>query len=158
MDDLGLGAGPRPTVGQMLMRDVFVYMFLATPFFLLFTILVVSRVTDAEGEAVDLTYMYGVLVLDVAACFVAIYWRRNMYSSVLDSGVEVEGKVVSVRKSGDTLIVEYEYRWQAETMRSSRRVTGYLPRTRVREEVGTTATLLVDPSKPKRFLVLDTVR
>ena len=157
MDDLGLGAGPRPTVGQMLMRDVFVYMFLATPFVILLAILAVSAMGE-EAEATGLTYMYGVLVFDVAACFVVIYWRRNMYSSVLDSGVEVEGKVVSVRKSGDALIVEYEYRWQAETMRSSRRVVGYLPRTRVREEVGTTATLLVDPGKPQRFLVLDTVR
>ncbi|MGD9962603.1 MAG: DUF3592 domain-containing protein [Thermoplasmata archaeon] len=156
MDDLGLGYGRRPTVGQMLMRDVFVYMFLSTPFILLLTILILSAMADAD--ATSLTYMYGVLVLDVAACFVVIYWRRSMYSSVLNSGVEVEGKVVSVRKSGDALVVEYEYRWQAETMRSTRRVSGYLPKTRVREEVGTTATLLVDPSKPTRFLVLDSVR
>jgi hypothetical protein len=142
----------------MLMRDLFVYLFLATPFFLLFTMLVASAVTEAEGEVTGLSYMYGVLVLDVAACFVVIYWRRNMYSSVLDSGVEVEGKVASVRKSGEALTVEYEYRWQAETVRSSRRVVGYLPKTRVREEVGMTATLLVDPGKPERFLVLDTMR
>ena len=157
VDDLGLGAGRRPTVGQMLMRDMFVYMFLATPFVVLLAILAVSAIGE-ESEPTDLTYMYGVLVFDVAACFVVIYWRRNMYSAVLDSGVEVPGKVVSVRKSGDALVVEYEYRWQAETMRSSRRVVGYLPRTRITEAVGTTATLLVDPGKPQRFLVLDTVR
>ncbi len=157
MDDLGLGMGRRPTVGQMLMRDLFVYMFLSTPFVVLLAIFAVSAIGE-EAEATGLTYMYGVVVLDVAACFVVIYWRRNMYSSVLDSGVEVEGTVVSVRKSGEALIVEYEYRWQAEAMRSSKRVAGYLPRTRVNEEVGMTHTLLVDPSKPQRFLVLDTVR
>ena len=98
------------------------------------------------------------LVLEVGVTFVVIYWRKNLYSSVLDSGVEVPGKVVSVTKTGDTVTIEYEYRWQAQAMRSSKRVMGYLPRRKAAEEVGATATLLVDPSKPERFLVLDTVR
>ena len=50
MDEIGLGGAGRPTVAQMMMRDVLIYVFLASPFVVLAAILALSAMQDAAPE------------------------------------------------------------------------------------------------------------
>lgn len=160
MEDIGVRDNVRPTVGQMIVRDIFLYMAISTPAVLLAVILFFSVMGEPEDGSgpLDTTYLYVLLVVDVGISIGMLYWRWNLYSAVLSSGVETPGEVTSVTRSGDAIIVEYTYRWQAETVKSTRKVGGYIPKRRIKEEVGLKAMLLVDPNKPQRFLVLDTIR
>jgi len=158
VEDILTGESPRPTVKEMLLRDFFVYIGIITCLMSAVIIVLLSSTAGDGSEGVGLDYLFGFLVLEIAVAFVIVYWRTTLYSSILMSGVEVPGEVTSVKKSGDALIVEFTYRWQAETVRSSKMVGGYITRNRITHKVGMRATLLVDPSKPKRFMVLDTMR
>jgi hypothetical protein len=159
MDDISVRTDSRPTVGQMIVRDVVVWMAVSTPAVLAFVMFFMSNVElEDPSEAIDLTGLYLLLVADIGISSGMIYWRWSIYSSVLQSGVETPGEVTSVTRTGDTMSVEWTYRWQAETVKSSKIVGGFIPKRRLKYEVGLKATLLVDPNRPQRFLVLDTVR
>lgn len=143
----------------MMARDVLFYSILVVPVILVVYMFMLVSAEPADGEeAFDAIYLYGPLVVVIGIDIGLVYWRWSVYSSILNSGVEVPGEVTSVTRSGDTVMVEYTYRWQAETIKSTHKIGGYIPKRRIKEEVGLKATLLVDPSKPTRFLVLDSVR
>lgn len=160
VEGIGVGDGVRPTVGQMMVRDMIVYMIVATDVMMFSLILFLPSLWGSEGdsEALDMSFMYLWFVAVVGSSIGIIYWRWRVYSSVISSGVEVPGEVTSIKKSGDAVEIEYTYRWQAETVKSTGKVSGYIPKRKIKEAVGMKATLLVDPTKPKRFLVLDSVR
>lgn len=145
----------------MMARDLFVYISLASPVMVAVILFIVPMMIEVEEEGAELVspaLAYGFLLLNVGISVALVYWRYSVISSLLSSGVETPGEVTSITRSGDATMVEYTYRWQAETIKSTRKVSGYIPKRRVKEEVGLKATLLVDPSKPTRFLVLDSVR
>ncbi len=160
MEEIGVRDGLRPTVGQMMVRDMIVYMIVATDVMLSFLVFFLPSLWVSEGEtdAVDPSFMYLWLVAVVGFGIAIIHWRWRIYSSVISSGAEVPGEITSITRSGDSVMVEYTYRWQAETIKSTHKVGGYIPKRRIKEEVGLKATLLVAPAKPTRFLVLDSVR
>lgn len=161
VSEIGVRDAARPTVGQMMARDVFTYTSMANPVVVAMTMLVVPTMLGVEGGGdalVDPTLAYGVVLLCVGTSIALIYWRHALISSLLTSGVETPGEVTSVTRSGDSVTVEYTYRCQGETVRSTRKVGGFVPKRRVNEVVGLKAALLVNPAKPERFLALDTLR
>jgi hypothetical protein len=159
MDDIGVQASSSPTVGQMMARDLISLMFILSSVVMTIVVIVLPTLEPEDpSEALDIGTFYFVLVADVAIALGMIYYRWSIYSSVLSSGVETPGEVTSVTSNGDAITVEFTYRWQAETVKSTGKMGGYIPKQRVKYEVGLKATLLVDQNKPKRFLVLDTVR
>jgi hypothetical protein len=72
--------------------------------------------------------------------------------------VETRATITNITGFGDQREVEYTYRFQAETIWSTRKIGGYIPTKKIREEIGLQVSVLVDPSKPTRFLVLDSLR
>lgn len=144
----------------MISRDFFFYMAIFTPAMVLAMALLLPAMESPEDgvEPLDLTYLYWILVADVGVSIGVIYWRWHLYSSILTSGVETPGAVTSVTKSGESMSIEFTYRWQAETVKSTKMVQGYLLKRRLNYRAGMNVTLLVDANKPQRFLVLDTLR
>ena len=148
MEAIGVRADSRPTVGHMMVRDIFVYMALSTPAMLAFVLLFMSSVEyEDPSEVTDLTPLYIVLGIDIVIGLGMIYWRWNLYSSVLQSGVETSAEVTSVTKVGDTTAVEWTYRWQAETVKSAKLIGGFIPKKRLKYDVG-----LKDEIFTERFL------
>jgi hypothetical protein len=151
----------RPTLGDMLSKDVFLYAIVSGIVIIWVTYIFVAflaedNTSDEGGLSGDALFV--LFLLMTLGDIVILGWRVRHFSAFANRGVETPARISGVTGVGDQIGVEYEYVFQAERLKGSIGIGGLAPRKKAEAMVGREIFILVDSEKPKRTLVLSKLR
>lgn len=151
----------RPTLGDLLSKDIFIYAVISSVIviwivYLTVVLLVEDDPTD-EGSFSKETILILFLLMTVADMAI-LGWRVRYFSAFASRGVETPAKIARVSAVGDQVGIEYDYVFQTEQLTGSIGLGGFSTRKKAEALIGREIFILVDPERPKRSLVLSKLK
>jgi hypothetical protein len=148
---------PRPTLGNLLAKDVFFYASISSTVMIWIVYFVISTLADDETvSSSDLSASeWFVIFLAMTAADVGILgWRIGRLSTFVNRGVETTAKIVGVSNKGDYIGLDYEYSYEGVTLKGVMGLGGFNPQKNAQRFIGRQISILVNPDNPKRTLIL----
>ena len=146
---------------RLLKRDIFLYSSVGTPilFFIAFFYFSIEGAESGYklGNNFMLNLLFILAIISIIQGLLLIWWRIRVYSRIMSRGVEVPAKMSVERFFGYNTGIEYIYSLNGQNFSSTRDISPHLVR-RIEFQPGREVRLLVDPEKPKRFIILDALR
>ncbi len=158
--------GQKLKTWTLLKRDLFFYLPISfiIELWIIFFVITAIAVDDPEtpeDETLSSEDERGLIFgfCAVTAAFVgAVAWRFKRWSSFVKGGVEVPGnvsKLMMVSGPYSAYKVTVTYRLDGNEVVSSRHMEGLFPKFKRNIREGQEVSLLVNPAKPGRFVILD---
>lgn len=149
------------TISKLLSRDFLFYSSIASTvsFWVLFFYF--ARVGAEQGRTLGNDNFLNIIFLLAIGTIIQglfiFWWRFRIYSRIMSKGVEVPARMSALRFFGTNTGIEYIYSLNGQNYASTRDIGPHLVR-RMKFEPGREVRLIVDPDKPKRFMILDVLR
>ena len=151
----------RPTLGDLLSKDIFIYAVISGAVAIWAVYLVVAFFIDDvptdEGNISMNTILVLFLLMTVADVAI-LGWRIRYFSAFANRGVEISAKIARVTTVGDQVGIEYDYVFQMERVTGSIGLGGFSTRKKAEALIGREIFILVDPERPKHSLILSKLR
>jgi hypothetical protein len=151
----------------LLRRDIFFYLFVSFivetwVIFFMISALAVDDPATSEDESLtaDVERILLVAFWAVTTGFLGVItWRYRLWSTLVKGGVEVHGKVRSMKTTAQygMFLVTVSYRFEGEDIVTSKPIGGLLPKFRKTIREGQDVSLLVNRNKPGRYIILDLI-
>lgn len=143
---------------RLLKRDIFLYSSISSPI-LFFIVFFYFSVEGAElgyklGNNLVLNLLFLGTILSIIQGLILIRWRIGIYSRIISRGIEVSARMSVEQFFGPNTGIEYIYTLDGQNYASTRNIGPHLVR-RMKFQPGLEIRLVVDPDKPKRFMILD---
>jgi hypothetical protein len=151
----------RPTLGDLLSKDVMVYAIVSgTVMIWAVYFVVVSLVKDSSsgGESLSNDTILIIFLLITVADIGILGWRARYLSTFASRGVETPARIARLTKMGDQIAVEYDYSFGADRLSGKIGVGGVSPQKKAEALVGREIFILIDPDKPTRSLVISKLK
>jgi len=143
---------------RLLKRDIFLYVSIGSPilFFIVFFQLSTEGAESGHklGDNLVLNLLFIMAILSIIYGLIIIWWRIRIYSKIMSKGIEIPAKMSVVRFFGPNAGIEYIYSLNGQNYASTRDMSPHLVR-KMKFQSGRAVRLIIDPDKPKRFIILD---